>query len=127
MEFNYLKFKLEYAENNEPKSGWFSTLLTNVTVAILKLVVPRANPDFDDQLPNVKTWLIEIHDEGIPEREIGLDKNNRVLVIAPWKNNFGYWTDNQLELKDFIKSFEVSPISEDEFNNLWDEYDGTPA
>jgi hypothetical protein len=45
-----------------------------------------ANPDFDDIIQHVKYWLIECNTEtGIPDREIGLDKDNLVILKMPYK------------------------------------------
>ncbi|MFI0428505.1 hypothetical protein [Mariniflexile sp. HMF6888] len=56
---------------------------------------------------------------GIPEREIGMDKDGRIIVKMPFKNNYGYWTDNNLLLADFKGHFETIEISRDSFENHW--------
>ena len=63
---------------------------------------------------------------GIPEREIGLDKEGRVILKMPYKDNYGYWTDNNLLLNDFKEHFVVSEIRKDSFEKSWKLFDKIP-
>ena len=66
--------------------------------------------NFENEIDKINTWLIEFDAGGIPEREIGLDKDGKVVMIMPWKDNYGYWTDNNLNLTDFMNGFTYSEI-----------------
>jgi hypothetical protein len=49
-------------------------LLKRSIKKLLGRVIPIANPDFENELENVKYWLVECDRiSGIPQREIGLD------------------------------------------------------
>ena len=100
MDNTYLKIELE--ETIKPKrSSFFKTLLWK----FLSTIIPKANPDFENQIQNINIWLIEFDENGITEREIGLDKDEKTVMIMPWKDNYGYWTDNNFKLQDFKKWF----------------------
>lgn len=86
---------------------------------LLKKFIPEANPDFDDKIERVNTWLIEFDLNNFPSREIGLNKEDMPIVKMPWKDNYGYWTDNNLYLSDFKSRFELVEISGPEFDRLW--------
>jgi hypothetical protein len=95
--------------------------LKKALVGSLTKIIPKANPDFDAKMDEIQYWLVECDNEtGIPEREIGLDKERRVILKMPYKNNYGYWTDNNLLLKDFKEHFVVSEISQESFEQSWE-------
>ena len=88
---------------------------------VLTKIFPKANPDFDEEIDAVETWFVECDTEtGIVEREVGLDKESRVIVKMPFKENYGYWIDNNLLLNDFNKHFVVSEISKETFEQNWE-------
>ena len=92
----------------------------------MNAIIPKANPDFENKINLVEKWIIELDNEtGIPEREIGMDKVGRIIVKMPFKNNYGYWTDNNLLLADFKSHFETSEISRDTFENYWSLFEKT--
>lgn len=66
--------------------------------------------------------VIEFDEGGIPEREIGLDKDGTVVMIMPWKDNYGYWTDSNFNLKDFIIGFNFSEIENEDFEQKWSHF-----
>ncbi|MBK7855619.1 MAG: hypothetical protein IPJ79_12595 [Bacteroidetes bacterium] len=41
----------------------------------------------------------------------------------PYKDNYGYWTDNNLLLHDFKEHFVVSEINKDSFEQSWELFD----
>jgi hypothetical protein len=43
----------------------------------------------------------------------------------PFKNNYGYWTDNNLLLEDFKKNFKTLEVSQDSFENYWSLFEKT--
>jgi hypothetical protein len=86
----------------------------------MKKIVPMANPDCDDRITDVQYWLVECDKEsGIPEREVGLNSENSPIMKMPYKENYGYWTDNNLLLDDFPNHFKVDSISQCEFDASW--------
>ncbi|HEY4151607.1 MAG TPA: hypothetical protein VGM41_21860 [Chitinophagaceae bacterium] len=90
-------------------------------VNLLSKLIPGANPDFEEDIEKVKYWLLECDIEsGIPQREIGVDEQGRVLMKMPWKDNYGYRTDNNLLLTGFKEHFNVSEITKDSFERAWD-------
>ena len=83
-------------------------------------IPPLANPDFDKKINEAVFWLIEYEDDSyFPNREIGLDLQGKPIMIMPWRKNYGYWTDNNLVIKDFRSHFEIVNISKEEFEKQW--------
>lgn len=82
-------------------------------------IIPEANPDFDKKIDDVKVWLVECGSEGIATREVGVDFNDQVIVKMPFNNNYGYWTDNSLTLRDFKERFQAEEITPDFFEQKW--------
>jgi len=85
-------------------------------IKALLFFIPRANPDIEKLYPLASTWLIEVDDDGWPQREIALDKNNNVLFCSPNERNRGFWTD--MGSWQFAKS-ELAPIKPEQFEELW--------
>ena len=85
-------------------------------VKALLFFIPRANPDNEPDYPKVKSWALELSDEGIPQREIGLSESGVVLFAAPDERNTGFWPD--MASKRF-KTEELKPLSAEEFQSLW--------
>lgn len=117
MKNTYLKIELGESIESE-KSNLLRTLLGK----FLSTIIPKANPDFENEIDKINTWLIEFYEEGIPKREIGLDKDGKVVMIMPWKDNYGYWTDNNLNLTDFMNSFTYSEIENEYFEHRWNNF-----
>jgi hypothetical protein len=88
----------------------------------LQMFVPKANPDFDTLFKYVNTWFIE-YDAGeqCVLREVGLDKYDKVIVKAPFKNNYGFWTDNNLTIKEFVTQFNIEYINKNDFEYVWNQ------
>ena len=108
--------KIELEEIIKPKrSSFFQNLLWK----FVSTIIPKANPDFENYIHDVNIWLIEFNDNGIPEREIGLDKDDKTVMIMPWKDNYGYWTDNNFKLQDFMNGFKYSEIEDEYFESRW--------
>ena len=83
---------------------------------ILLFFIPRANPDIEPLLPRVKTWALELTEEGWPEREVGLDSNGNALFAIPDDRNTGFWTDMAY---DQFNPAELSPLTAEDFETLW--------
>jgi hypothetical protein len=84
---------------------------------ILKLVVPTANPDFDELIKEVHHWWIEVNDEGQPQREIGFREQGEAIMAMPLGDNDGFWTDSQMT----FDSKKCEAVGEAEFEGRWSE------
>ena len=116
----YIQLETPKSDKQTSKNG----LLRKVFVDTLTNILPKANPDFEDKIDEVKWWLVEFDSEtGIPKREIGLDKEGRVILKMPFKDNYGFWIDSNLSLNDFKESFIVSEISQNSFEESWKLFD----
>jgi hypothetical protein len=124
MKTTYIQFDAPKNDSHSAKDGLIKSSLKKSLIGMLTKIIPKANPDFDDQIDKVQHWLVECDNEtGTPEREIGLDKEGRVILKMPFKDNYGYWTDNNLLLNDFKEHFVVSEISKDSFEKSWELFD----
>src|SRR4051812_3155023 len=93
--------------------------MTPLPVRLIRAIlffIPRANPDVEPLYPQVRTWALELSDEGTPQREIGLNEVGVPLFCLPNKRNTGFWTD--MALRQFDHS-EVEPMAQQEFDRLW--------
>lgn len=72
--------------------------------------IPRANPDFERFLPDIKLWYLEVDDEFYPCREIGMDENGDPVSAGPSGRNWGFWTDGP-EMFDPAEATEISQAS----------------
>lgn len=109
----YLKIKAKklITEKKEKK---------NFLERVLSFVIPRANPDFENKIQKVSNWLLEFDDErSTPNREVGLDYANEVILKMPYKKNYGYWTDNNLIYRDFVEIFYCEIIDKKIFEQNW--------
>lgn len=87
---------------------------------LFELLVPKANPDFEGKIDSVAYWLLEFESShSTPEREIGLNSNEEVILKMPYKDNFGYWVDNNLTLEGFQRTFENVEITKEYFEEKW--------
>ena len=106
METTYIQFEVQKSENQTSPDGLLKRSLKKAITGVLTTVIPKTNPDYENQIDNVKSWLVELEtDSGIPQREIGLDDEGNTILKMPYKDNYGYWTDNNLLLDDFKKHF----------------------
>lgn len=112
----YLKFNLPF-ETKKSNNSLFQKTLKKVLTAIL----PVANPDFEEKIDDVVSWIVEFDEENIPSREIGLDENDSVILKMPYKKNYGFWTDNELLFHDFINKFSAIEVDNSYFNDRWNE------
>jgi hypothetical protein len=124
MKTTYILFDALKNDSHSSKNGFIKNSLKEALIGFLTKIIPKANPDFDNKLDEVQYWLVECDNEtGIPKREIGLDKEGQVILKMPFKDNYGFWTDNNLLLNDFKEHFIVSEISKDSFEQSWELYD----
>ena len=117
----YIKFMTnEMVSDSEPGQNRFGQIFKDSLTKVLTTIIPKANPDFDDKIRDVRQWILEIDDEeGTPEREIGLDEHGKVVMIMPWKNNYGFWTDSPVQIDDLAKTHEMNFVDKEEFERLW--------
>ena len=85
-------------------------------VKTLLFFVPRANPDVERLYPLVKEWVLELSDDGWPQREVGLDQTGKPLFATPDGNNTGYWTDMAHQQ---FQHEELRQVSAEEFERFW--------
>ena len=91
-----------------------------VFVKLLSYIIPKSNPDFEEKIDLVRNWYLEFEEEeSEPTREIGLDADGKVIAKMPYEDNYGYWTDNNLNYFDFIERFKYSIIDKDQFEIEW--------
>lgn len=112
----YIKFSiLESDRKKVPES-----ISKRLVKEILDHPAPISNPDFVNVISNVTVWLIEFEDDSYyPNREIGLNESGTPVVILPWKNNYGYWTDSNIVMKDFSSNFAIEVIPRKQFAENW--------
>ncbi|MEO2070308.1 MAG: hypothetical protein ABGW99_03110 [Zunongwangia sp.] len=116
-QFSYIKFK---DPRSEPVSQ--SSRFEKAVVKILSTIFPKANPNFETLIKKVDSWLVEYNQiEKAVWREIGFDKNGCSIVAMPLRNNYGYWTDNNLTLDDF-REFGITEVAKEYFENEWTEF-----
>lgn len=116
----YIQFDEPKNDNQTAVDITLKGLFKKIVIKILTSIIPTANPDYENEFDNVVTWLVEIDEEsGTPEREIGLDKNSNIILKMPYKNNYGYWIDNNLVFDDFIRLFNAKEIDKIAFEKKW--------
>jgi|SRR5215203_1050068 len=94
----YIKFTDSDTRIKRSKKSWWKRLLISF--------IASGNPTFDEEIENVKQWLIDFKDGNqYRNREIGLDILQQPIMIMPWRRNYGYWIDHNLLLKDFKSLF----------------------
>ncbi len=124
MKTAYIQFKVPKSATEAKSENSFKRSIKKFTTNFLTKVFPVANPDFENKIDVVEYWLVECDKEsGIPQREIGLDQQGQVIMKMPFKDNYGYWTDNNLLLDDFKKHFKVSEITQEAFEQRWTLFD----
>ena len=85
MKTTYIQFHAPKNDIRTAKDGLIKSSLKKVLLGILTKIIPKGNPDFDDKIKEVQYWLVECDNEtGTPEREIGLNKEGRVIMKMPY-------------------------------------------
>jgi hypothetical protein len=126
MSCTYIKFSTPTKKIDESSSDIGTKILKTLVYKPLTYILPKANPEFDGKIENVKQWLLEFESsDEIPSREIGIDEKGETIMILPWKQNYGYWTDNNMKFDDFNSHFKTQYINKEEFENLWNAYEAT--
>ena len=100
---------------SETKPG----LLATLAFGALRRVIPAASPDFEHLYERVLTWHVEIDaSSGEPLREVGFDSSGRVVVIGPWRDNYGCIVDSNVT---FALS-EYPHVSAEQFEHEWNSF-----
>lgn len=124
METAYIQFRAPKSAIRTETESSLKSSVKNFARNILTKVFPVANPDFENKINEVEYWLVECDKvSGIPQREIGLDQQGRVIMKMPFNDNYGYWTDNNLLLDNFKEQFKVSDITKEAFEQQWTLFD----
>ena len=85
-------------------------------VGLLQRILPAANPDLERFYDQIVMWHVEIEaTTGEPSREVGLDAQQRVLAIGPWRENHGFIVD----CGGTFVAAEYHQISEEQFEREW--------
>lgn len=74
--------KIEYCNSIYRKKESF---IVRLLFRIIHFFIPKANPDYEDKIGDVKYWLIEFNEDNIPVREIGLNENEIIILKMPYK------------------------------------------
>ncbi|MEO0038347.1 MAG: hypothetical protein RIQ59_1558 [Bacteroidota bacterium] len=116
----YIKFKLPENITETEKEGILMLNFWKIIEYILRKIIPESNPNYGKFIDKVEYWLVECEIEsGIPLREIGIDKNENIILKMPYKNDYGYWTDEDLLLNDFVEKFNAIEIGKNDFEENW--------
>ncbi len=99
-------------------------IVLSVIIKSLKFILPKANTDFDAlYTEDVSYWIIEYSNsndgKGYVNREVGFDKNNIPIVIGPYKDNYGFWTDSVMHISDFESIGGYELIEPKKFEKEW--------
>lgn len=118
-DFQYIKFTDTPSTPDVKKKN-------NRKAKILKTIlffIPESNPEYDEIICDVAEWQLEIDPtDNLPTREIGKDINGKIILIMPWRDNYGYWTDNNITIDYFKDHFKATNIDKSEFDKNWDAF-----
>ena len=98
-------------------TGFSKRGVLDTALRALLFFIPRANPGYDRQLNEVTAWLVEFDDDGLPGREIGLDRAGCPVVCGPNERNYGFWLDTSMRFADVTGD----EICHHEFECAWAE------
>lgn len=90
-----------------------------MVIWVLSHIIPKDNPDFENEYDNVTKWWLEIEDNGLPSREIGFDINGKAIVIGPISGNFGLVTDSPMKFDRELNEKHI----ENEFQIVWRKFE----
>ena len=139
----YFKFKKgiihnqEYLSNQEKESketkSTFKDYFMMIPIfflIIIGLIVELFEKIFSinqyliDDVDSVDTWYIEFDDQeyNVAIREVGLDKDGRYAVVAPYKDYLGFWCDEDFGFDFYNTIVGVEEISKEEFEQVWNAF-----
>lgn len=138
----YLKFKKgikhtsEYSINTE-ENNKSSDFKSRISAILFMIVLPfltiiagiyalfeKIFKRIPDDVESVDTWYIEFDDQeyNVAIREVGLDKDGRYAVIAPYKDYLGFWCDEDFNFDFYNTIVGVEEISKEEFEQVWNAF-----
>lgn len=92
-------------------------------INLILFFIPKANPEYDELIEDVTEWQLEIDPiDKLPKREIGKDINGNVILILPWRNNYGFWTDEDITIDYFRDHFKAENIDKNTFDKNWNSF-----
>lgn len=79
---------------------------------------------FPTDVFSVDTWYIEYDEQeyNIAVREIGLDKDGRYAIMAPFKDSNFFWWDEDCDFAFYKNTFDIQMITKEEFEHVWNSY-----
>jgi len=110
---------MDYIRTKEA-TGWIPADFRDWKARFLRSIlffVPNANPDHEKFYPEVAEWLLEIDENGHPNREVGLNSEGLAVLAAPDERNFGLWCDGP----SILDAGDFEQVSEKEFEQKWSE------
>ena len=84
-------------------------------IEALLFFIPRGNRDNEKLYPQVRLWLLEVNDDGTPNREVALNENKEPIFSAPNERNYGLWTDSPT----IFGTDSLEPIEQSYFEEMW--------
>ena len=103
--------------------GTFLFLLLILFIWILNKIYNLGRA-FPSDIDSVDTWYIEFDDQeyNVAIREVGLDKDGRYAVIAPYKDYLGFWCDEDFNFDFYNTIVGVEEISKEQFEQVWNAF-----
>jgi hypothetical protein len=103
----YLKTKIA--------TDWDAPKPDGILIRLMRRFVPEANPGYHDKMHLIDEWYIEFDEQGLPNREVGVDANGLPVVAGPSSTDYGYWLDANVTDVDL----DGVEIEKQEFEALW--------
>lgn len=118
----YIKITMNKPSGNT--INFKTPLYLKILSRFFDLFASKQNPDFEGEIKKVEIWLLEFKynewnytDE--VNREIGLDSAGNVIVKMPDENNYGFWTDEDVDYEYFKNKFKIQEIPKEYFEKMW--------
>jgi hypothetical protein len=109
-------FQLDFEEHIQvPNESKIRKAFWNGVALVAKAIFPSANPDFEERINEVSFYWLEAPDHGEPLREIGFDRNQNPIFLAPSGRNYGVIIDSNVN----FENLENSPEIEENFEAIW--------
>lgn len=116
--------KITMNKPSENTINFKTPLYLKILSRLFDLFTSKQNPDFEGEIKKVEIWLLEFkYNEwnytNEVNREIGLDSAGNVIVKMPYENNYGFWTDEDVDYEYFKNKFKIQEIPKDYFEKMW--------
>ena len=96
-------------------TDWDDPISESALAKLLRRLLPEANPSYREKMHLVDAWYIELSNDGLPYREIGVDANGTPVFAGPSSTDYGFWLDTNMTLSDF----EGVEVDKQEFDFFW--------